>query len=109
MLQNRIDRHYYTSMRKVQARRIMSKEMDMDADEKRNYKLSCELHPFEIDLKKQNEESLSIRPSFCFFRESHSLFPSYAGLSFEMHHGGIASASSSGVPDARLYGLYLST
>src|ERR1700687_669715 len=82
-------------MRKVQARRMKSKEMAMDADGERDYKLSCELNLLELDLKKTERGSISIRPSFCFFSESHSLLPSYAGLSFEMHHGGIASASCS--------------
>ena len=72
--------------------------MDIDADKERNYKLSCKLHPLELDLKK-TERGVNKHPTLVlFFSESHSLLPSYAGLSFEMHHSWIASVSSSGVP-----------
>jgi len=63
------------------------------------------------ELSIKTERGVKKHPTLVLFNfiGSHSLFPSYAGLSLEMHHGWIASTSRSGVSNARLYGLYLST
>jgi hypothetical protein len=56
-------------MRKVQARRMKTKEKDIDAEEERGYKLNA-LKEIRACLrnsisKKENEKSKRIRLSFC--------------------------------------------